>query len=88
MEPEPKILFKGNEKYWEGLSGDGEWDAGSGWGRSQGCGRSRSPVSPDPQHRLPSDLAPHPDTVTAGSVLTRSGRDGLGAAPRLSSCKP
>lgn len=23
MEPEPKILFKGNEKYWEGLSGEG-----------------------------------------------------------------
>ena len=38
MEPEPKILFKGNEKYWEGLSGEGEWDTGSGWGRSQGCG--------------------------------------------------
>jgi hypothetical protein len=88
VEPEPKILFKGNEKYWEGLSGEGEWDTGSGWGRSQVCGLRRSPVLPDPQHRLPSGLAPDPDTVTAGSVFTRSGGDGLGAAPRLSSCKP
>lgn len=88
MEPEPKILFEGNEKCWEGLSGEGKWDADSGEGRSQGCGLSWSTESPDPQHRLPSDLAPHPDTVTAGSALARSGGDGLGAAPRLGSCEP
>ena len=52
MEAEPKILFKGKKKCWEGLSRAGEWDTGSGWGRSQGCGLSRRPITVDLPHAL------------------------------------